>query len=89
MSERDRKPQDLALYHYEGCPFCTRVRNAISRLNIDLKLHDIMRDPGARQRLIAGGGRKTVPCLRIDEGEKTTWMYESRDIINYLERKFS
>ncbi|WP_279586990.1 glutaredoxin family protein [Modicisalibacter xianhensis] len=79
----------MALDHYEACPFCRKVWRAIARLNIEIALHDINRDPDARKRLIAGGGRKTVPCLRIDKGEATTWLYESSDIIDYLETQFA
>ena len=35
--------------------------------------------------LINGGGKKQVPCLRIDEADgKSKWMYEAQDIIDYL-----
>jgi len=36
-----------------------------------------------------GGGKLTVPCLKIenDSGE-VTWMYESSDIVAYLEGRF-
>lgn len=87
--EADRRAQSLALYHYAGCPFCGKVQRAISRLNIDIAMHDINRDADARQRLIEGGGKKTVPCLHIDAGEKSAWLYESSDIVNYLERNFA
>jgi len=33
------------------------------------------------------GGRVTVPCLRIDNGDNIEWLYESSDIIDYLQRK--
>lgn len=85
----DHEARNLALYHFEGCPFCWKVRRAIARLNVAIALHDINKDPDARKRLIAGGGRKTVPCLRIDKGETTTWLYESSDIVDYLEKRFA
>jgi len=38
-----------------------------------------------RDNLIDGGGKSQVPCLRIEsEDGAVQWMYESRDIINYL-----
>jgi len=89
QAEADRMAQDLALYHYSGCPFCGKVRRTIARLNVEITLHDINRDSDARKRLIAGGGKKTVPCLRIDAGETTTWLYESSAIIDYLEKQFA
>ncbi|HAI96784.1 MAG TPA: glutaredoxin, partial [Methylococcaceae bacterium] len=36
-----------------------------------------------------GGGKLKVPCLRIEEDGKVSWMYESSDIINYLEDRFA
>jgi glutathione S-transferase len=40
--------------------------------------------------LIEGGGRRTVPCLRIDgdDGQRV-WMYESADIVAWLEERFA
>ena len=44
-----------------------------------------MMDAQARDELVAGGGRATVPCLRIEQPDGTyEWMYESRDIVAYL-----
>ncbi len=28
-----------------------------------------------------------VPCLRIEEGERVRWLYESADIIAYLKKR--
>jgi glutathione S-transferase len=45
--------------------------------------------PRNRKELLNGGGRKTVPCLRIEDSSGSVqWMYESGDIIAYLQRKF-
>ncbi|WP_141710024.1 glutathione S-transferase N-terminal domain-containing protein, partial [Vibrio splendidus] len=33
--------------------------------------------------------RVKVPCLRIEKGGKTEWMYESSDIVTYLEKQFA
>jgi glutathione S-transferase len=30
-----------------------------------------------------------VPCLRIEENGQTTWMYESKVIIDYLDKRFA
>ena len=47
------------------------------------------RNDVAKQELLAGGGDLKVPFLRIGEGERGfQWMYESRDIIGYLEGRF-
>ena len=36
------------------------------------------------------GGKIKVPCLRVnDEQGKSTWMYESSDIIEYLQTRYA
>lgn len=84
----DAETASLALYHYESCMFCARVRRAIARLKLNIELRDILRDAGHRRDLEAGGGRSTVPCMKIGEGQNATWMYESADIVAWLEKKF-
>ena len=84
-----QKSTQLALYYYDTCPFCYRVRSAIEQLGIDVELRNTMSDPTHRADLISGGGRGTVPCLQItDPNDDVTWMYESGDIVRYLEREF-
>ena len=84
----DMESADLALYHYESCMFCARVRKAIATLNLKIELRDVMRDANHRRDLAQGGGSATVPCLRIGLGEDGKWMYESADIIAYLAKRF-
>lgn len=38
-----------------------------------------------KKSLMRGGGKTQVPCLRIDSESGTKWMYESNDIIRYLD----
>jgi len=75
----------LSLYHFESCPFCARVRDAIARMGLDVELRDIERDADFYEQLVEATGRRTVPCLRIESpAGETTWMHESADIIGYL-----
>ena len=78
----------LSLYQFYGCPFCVRTRRAIHRLNIPIEIRDAQHNPTHRDALLAGGGQIKVPCLRIEENGQTRWMYESADIIEYLNRRF-
>jgi glutathione S-transferase len=81
--------EDLTLYYFESCPFCIRVLRAMELLGIDMNLRNVRQEPGYRKELVHGGGKPTVPCLRIDNPDgETTWMYESADIIEYLTRRF-
>ena len=80
----------LALYQFHACPFCIKVRRTMHKLNLPIQLRDVNKDPAAEQELISGGGKRTVPCLRIESDDGTVqWMYESNDIIDYLERNFA
>lgn len=76
--------QTLALYHFAGCPYCTRVRRALRQLGLEVEMRDIATERVHHDALMAGGGRSTVPCLRIDEGDETRWLYESGDIVQWL-----
>lgn len=80
----------LALYHYDSCWFCARVRSAIERLNLNIELRNIHADRSHRENLLHEGGSGTVPCLRVEGADGSTeWMYESADIVAYLERRFA
>lgn len=79
----------ITLYQFESCPFCVKVRRVAKRLNLPLATVDA-KQPEQEKALIAGGGKRKVPCLRIkQESGEVTWMYESNDIIAYLEHRFS
>lgn len=81
--------QNLALYQFHACPFCVKTRRTLHRLNVPVALRDAKNDPTHRQALLEGGGRVKVPCLRIEEAGEVTWMYESKDIIAYLDKRFA
>ena len=57
--------------------------------SINIELRDIMNDELARQELLEGGGKAVVPCLKIKNGVSVDWLYESMDIIRYLDEHFS
>lgn len=80
---------DLALYHYDSCPFCFRVRRALSRLGVEVELRNIHESPEHLRALVDARGAKTVPVLRIQhENGADEWMPESGDIVRYLDRRF-
>ncbi len=73
-----------ALYYMPQCPFCQKVLRNKDELGQDFELRDISMNDEYKEELIAGGGKKTVPCMQITDGEEIKWMYESGDICNYL-----
>ncbi|MEE4306618.1 glutathione S-transferase N-terminal domain-containing protein [Pseudomonas alliivorans] len=84
----DQSAQNLTLYQFHACPFCVKTRRALRRLNVPVALRDAKNNELDRQTLLTEGGRIKVPCLRIEEGDKTVWMYESNLIIDYLDKRF-
>ena len=79
-----RMTETYQLFQYRSCPFCYRVQRFLDKLELSVPLRDTLRDPQARVDLIEGGGKATVPCLRIDRQDEIIWLYESSDIIEYL-----
>lgn len=89
QEEVERQLKDLTLYQFFGCPFCVKVRRAAHRLNLTLEYRDARNDQEHREQLESEGGKVQVPCLRIDRGDRVEWLYESDDIIDFLETKFA
>ena len=54
----------LALYHFNGCPFCAIANSAIDRLDVDIELRDIHENPEYRKELIEARERATVPVQK-------------------------
>lgn len=86
----DAQCRELALYQFATCPFCIKVRQEMRRLSLDIELRDAKNDPQHRTALLQGGGTVKVPCLRITDTQgNSQWMYESGDIVRYLQQRFS
>jgi len=86
----DAQTAELTLYQYLACPFCVKVRRTMKRHSLNIETRDAKRNDQFREELVQGGGTLKVPCLRIEEeGRDVRWMYESSDIINYLEQSFA
>lgn len=84
----DASAKGLSLYQFYACPFCVKTRRAIHRLNVPVSLIDAQGNQQNRDELLTGGGTIKVPCLRIEENNEITWMYESNNIISYLNDRF-
>ena len=86
----DARTAQLALYHFPTCPFCLKARRAMQRMSLNIELRNAQHDPMHRQDLLTGGGKIQTPCLRITDAQgQNVWLYESREIIAYLEREFT
>ncbi|MFT5757527.1 MAG: glutaredoxin [Alteromonadaceae bacterium] len=87
QAEIDKSTAHLNLYQLPACPFCVKVRRSLKRDGLNINLRNINQNENYREELIREGGKRTVPCLRIEkENEPVTWLYESNEIINYLQQ---
>ena len=86
----DEQAGNLVMYQFLTCPFCIRTRRAMKRLSLNIETRDALRHAPSRQQLLEGGGRIKVPCLRITGADNSVeWLYESSEIIKYLEESFA
>ena len=85
LRARDGRELDLELYKKDTCPYCQRVYKTLARLDLRVRMRDIRQDASALETLVRVGGKKQVPCLFVD-GKP---LYESDDIIRYLEATFT
>jgi glutathione S-transferase len=81
-AERSDPPRLLELYDFEGCPYCRKVREVLSELDLDYLVHPVAQGSQRRRDLVRRGGKMQAPYL-VDPNSRTE-LYESDDIIGYL-----
>lgn len=72
----------ITLFTKPGCPYCSKVLTRIEELSIPYNEKSIASEENLNE-LLERGKKRQVPYM-IDE-EKGVEMYESNDIIQYLE----
>ena len=78
-----RPERPLELYEFEGCPFCRKVREALSILDLDAVVYPCPKNgPRFRPEVVRRGGKAQFPYL-VDPNTGTE-LYESDDIDRYL-----
>lgn len=81
----------LELYQSEGCPHCAKVREKLSELGVSYVIHN-PRLPGGdvtnsvTHDELTAGGEDQIPYL-VDTDRSET-MYESDDIVDYLDEHY-
>ncbi|MBW2527822.1 MAG: glutathione S-transferase N-terminal domain-containing protein [Deltaproteobacteria bacterium] len=76
-------PQLLELYEFEACPYCRKVRDALTVLDLDALILPCPKGGTRfRPKVVAEGGKAQFPYL-IDPNTGRR-MYESDDIVAYL-----
>lgn len=78
-----RPEKTLELYEFEGCPYCRKVREALSVLDLGAHVHPCPKGgPRFREHVIREGGKAQFPWL-VDPNTGTS-LYESDVIVKYL-----
>jgi glutathione S-transferase len=78
-----RPKQRLELYEFEACPYCRKVREALSVLDLEATVYPCPKGgPHFRKQVIERGGKAQFPFL-IDPNTRRE-LYESDDIVAYL-----
>ncbi|WP_404342898.1 glutaredoxin domain-containing protein [Pseudoalteromonas mariniglutinosa] len=86
QAKLDEQTAHFKLYQFKACPFCVKVRRAIKRQGLRVETRDAKGNQQFRQELLEQGGKVKVPCLRIEQQGQVKWLYESNDIIAFLDK---
>ncbi len=83
-----RPEQPLEIYEFEACPYCRKVREALTVLDLDAQVHPCPKG-GTRFRpeVERRGGKQQFPYLVDPNTGKE--MYESDDIVRYLFQQYA
>jgi glutathione S-transferase len=85
-----RPEKRLELYEFEACPFCRKVREALTMLDLDALIRPAPRD-GTRFRneaVVRGGKRKFPLLVDPNAGTPAALVYESAAIIAHLYARY-
>jgi glutathione S-transferase len=82
-----RPERPLELYEFEACPFCRKVREALSILDLEAVIYPCPKGgPRFRPRVVERGGKAQFPYL-VDPNTGEA-LYESDDIVRHLFRRY-
>jgi len=79
--------QPLELYEFEVCPYCRKVRESLTELDLDYVSRSSAPGAGSRDEAIAIGGKCQFPYLH--DPNTGVRLYESEDIVDYLHATYS
>ena len=85
----ERSPKKpIVLYEFEACPFCRRVRETATQLDLELVVKPCPKEASTHrdEAFRLGNAKNTFPFL-LDENTNTA-MSESEDICKYLWREY-
>lgn len=80
-------PNQLQLYEFEACPFCRRVREAITELDLSVEIYPCPKGSIRHREFVRSvGGKEQFPFL-VDPNTGMS-MYESGEIVKYLFQQY-
>lgn len=83
LSTPENPPEKpLELYEFESCPYCRKVREVLTELDLEYLSRPSAHGSHNRTRIEKIGGKQQFPFL-VDPNTGTQ-LYESEDIIDYL-----
>ncbi|KAH9318552.1 hypothetical protein KI387_020321, partial [Taxus chinensis] len=85
--EKGQPMRLLQLYEFEACPFCRRVREALTELDLPAEVYPCPKGSLKHRDLVRrSGGKEQFPYL-VDPNTGVS-LYESGDIVKYLFRQY-
>ncbi|KAK7289646.1 hypothetical protein RIF29_03445 [Crotalaria pallida] len=80
-------PVSLQLFEFEACPFCRRVREAMTELDLSAEVYPCPKGSVRHREVVRrSGGKEQFPFL-IDRDSGIS-LYESGDIVKYLFERY-
>ncbi|KAK4747694.1 hypothetical protein SAY87_014280 [Trapa incisa] len=80
-------PMRLQIFEFEACPFCRRVREAMTELDLSVEIYPCPKGSARHRAMVRElGGKEQFPFM-IDPNTGVS-MYESGDIVKYLFDKY-
>ncbi len=76
----------LELFHFEDCPYCQKVRRVLEKLDVSYTSHPSPRGSIKREFLLKFLPESELRFPLLVDVEKNVFMFESEDIIKYLEK---
>jgi glutathione S-transferase len=85
---KSRAPEKpLELWSFEASPYCRLVREVLCELELPYLLHNVAKKSRRRDAFVARSGKMMVPFLVDPNTGKE--MFESADIVRYLETEYA
>jgi glutathione S-transferase len=83
----ERPEKSLELFEFEACPFCRKVREALSCLDLEAVIYPCPKNgPTYRPQVAKEGGKMQFPFLK--DPNTGASLYESDEIVRYLFEKY-